>query len=77
MKRAGSILILCLSSLCLSACAFRNAGPCYGIGCPAFAPSKSAQDQSGNTSQHAQSRKFWHRKAKNASAAQPPAKQGD
>jgi len=77
MKKAGSVLILCLSSVCLSACALRNAGPCYGIGCPAFTLSKSAQDQQPATSQHAQNHKFWHRKATNAVAAQPQAKQGD
>jgi hypothetical protein len=76
MKRAGSVLILCLASLCLSACALRNAGPCYGIGCPAFTLSKSAPDQSG-TPQHAQTKKSRHQKAKSAASAQTPAKQGE
>jgi hypothetical protein len=46
MKKVASVLILCLSTLCLSACAIlnRDAGPCYGMGCPATAP-KSAPAQ--------------------------------
>jgi len=42
MKKVGSVLLLCAATLSLSGCAWRNLGPCYGIGCPTFMMSKSA-----------------------------------
>jgi hypothetical protein len=37
-KNVGVVLILGVSTLSLSGCLFRRvAGPCYGVGCPAFA----------------------------------------
>lgn len=37
MKKLGAVLILCCCTV-LSACAIRETGgPCYGVGCPAFA----------------------------------------
>ena len=42
MKKVGSVLLLCAATLSLSGCAWRNLGPCYGVGCPTFMMSKSA-----------------------------------
>ncbi|MFZ0617682.1 MAG: hypothetical protein WA875_15880 [Candidatus Acidiferrales bacterium] len=36
IQRAGSVLILGACALMLSGCMLRNAGPCYGFGCPSF-----------------------------------------
>ncbi len=36
MKKLG-MLILCCCTFIFSACAIRETGPCYGVGCPAFA----------------------------------------
>jgi hypothetical protein len=41
MKKVGSVLLLCAATLSLSGCAWRNLGPCYGVGCPTFMMSKS------------------------------------
>jgi hypothetical protein len=49
MKKVVSVVILCLSTLCLSACAILNVGPCYGVGCPTFASTKSAPAQQTTT----------------------------
>ena len=39
-KTTGFLLILGVSTLSLSGCLFtRVAGPCYGVGCPAFSSS--------------------------------------
>jgi len=39
-KTIGLLLILGVSTLGLSGCLFRRvAGPCYGVGCPAFSSS--------------------------------------
>jgi hypothetical protein len=39
-KTIGFLLILGVSTLSLSGCFFRRvAGPCYGVGCPAFSSS--------------------------------------
>jgi hypothetical protein len=39
-KTIGFLLILGVSTLSLSGCYFRRAaGPCYGVGCPAFSSS--------------------------------------
>jgi hypothetical protein len=55
-KNIGWLLILGVSTLSLTGCLFRRvAGPCYGVGCPAFSASgtqKTAvapQPASGNT----------------------------
>ena len=38
MKKLGAVLILCCCTLVLSSCAvLETGGPCYGVGCPAFA----------------------------------------
>lgn len=43
-KQIGCVGVLVLSMLFLSSCAyFRSPGPCYGVGCKAFAPVRSAQ----------------------------------
>jgi hypothetical protein len=36
MKKVAGILTLCLGTFCFSACSIlnRDAGPCYGQGCP-------------------------------------------
>lgn len=36
MKKLGTVIFLCCCTV-LSACAIRETGPCYGVGCPAFA----------------------------------------
>jgi hypothetical protein len=36
MKKLGAVLILFFCALPFSACAIRETGPCYGVGCPAF-----------------------------------------
>jgi hypothetical protein len=46
MKKFNSVLILCAATVCLSSCALRNTGPCYGPGCPTFMMSKQAQPAS-------------------------------
>lgn len=43
-KRIARLGILVLSTLSLSSCAyFRGPGPCYGVGCRAFAPVQTPQ----------------------------------
>jgi hypothetical protein len=43
-KKLGYLLILCLSTICLSSCMYlRPMGPCYGVGCPALTSSSTAQ----------------------------------
>lgn len=42
MRKFRSVLLLCAATVSLSGCAWRNLGPCYGIGCPTFMMSKSA-----------------------------------
>jgi hypothetical protein len=66
MRKLGSVLVLCAATVCLSGCAWRNLGPCYGMGCPTFMMSKSAPPPSG-TAQNAASAKSAH--GKNAQAA--------
>jgi len=41
MKKLGAVLILCCCALPFSACAIRETGPCYGVGCPALTSSKA------------------------------------
>jgi hypothetical protein len=47
MKKVTGVLILCVFALCLSACSILNldVGPCYGHGCPAFAPKNTPPPQ--------------------------------
>jgi hypothetical protein len=42
MRKFASVLMLCAATMCFTGCAWRNTGPCYGIGCPSFATSGSA-----------------------------------
>jgi len=51
-KMLGCLLILMISTLCLSGCLyFRPVGPCYGIGCPALSSSETAQGGNAKTAQ--------------------------
>ena len=42
MRKLGSVLILSAVTIYFSGCAWRNLGPCYGVGCPSFTLSKGA-----------------------------------
>jgi hypothetical protein len=43
-KMLGCLLILMLSTICLSNCMiFRPVGPCYGVGCPALTSEQAGQ----------------------------------
>ncbi len=70
MRKLGSVLILCAATVCFSGCAWRNLGPCYGIGCPSYALTKSAP---GPSAENTAAPKSQHLKAKaqTAKAAQP------
>jgi hypothetical protein len=74
MKKLGAVLILCCCTLSFSACAIREAGPCYGTGCPVLhssknapaaaqnAPAQQAQDNTATTTTPAQTQKKHHHK---------------
>jgi hypothetical protein len=44
-NKAGGVLIVLLSTLCLSGCMYLHeaGGPCYGFGCHESAPAQTAQ----------------------------------
>jgi hypothetical protein len=47
-KKLSAVLILCMSTVCLSGCyLLRVTGPCYGVGCPAGAAGHSGQYKQG------------------------------
>jgi hypothetical protein len=76
MRKLGSLLILCAATMCFSGCAWRNLGPCYGVGCPAYTMSGGApvQKTASNPGSH-----WWHKKkaqSQNATAAQPQPNHG-
>jgi hypothetical protein len=47
-KKLSGILVLCVSALWLSGCAyFRATGPCFGVGCPAHSVGQNGQYKPG------------------------------
>jgi hypothetical protein len=78
MKKVASVLILCLSTLCLSACAIlnRDAGPCYGMGCPATAP-KSAPAQQATAKNGKDAKTHGETLAKDVADPASQAKRGE
>lgn len=47
-KKLSGMLVLCVSALWLSGCAyFRATGPCFGVGCPAHSVGASGQYKPG------------------------------
>ena len=78
MRKLGSVMLLCAATVCLSNCAWRDLGPCYGAGCPTFMMSKITPPPSG-TAQNAPAKKSRHNKnaqAANAKASQAPTNPG-
>ena len=78
MRKLGSVLILCAATLCFSGCAWRNLGPCYGVGCPTFTMSESAPGPNSAVAS-APAHKWWHLKkaqAQNTKTAQPQTNSG-
>jgi hypothetical protein len=60
-NKLSSVLILCISTVCLSGCdLLRVAGPCYGVGCPGGTAGRNGQYKPGEAP-----------KAQNASAPAP------
>jgi hypothetical protein len=49
MTKFESILLLCAATVCLSGCALRSSGPCYGPGCPTFMMGSQARDSDGTS----------------------------
>ena len=48
-KKLSAVLILCMSTVCLSGCdLLRVAGPCYGVGCPSGTAGRNAQYKQGD-----------------------------
>jgi len=78
MKKFGGFLLLCAATVSLSGCAWRNLGPCYGIGCPTFMMSKSAPpaSQTAVTSPGAKPGDNDSARASGAKAATTPANPG-
>jgi hypothetical protein len=72
MRKLGSVLLLCAATVCLSGCAWRDLGPCYGAGCPTFMMSKSAPPPSGTVVNSAPAKSGHNKNAQaaNAKAAQ-------
>jgi hypothetical protein len=69
-KTIGFLLILGVSTLSLMGCSFgRVAGPCYGVGCPAF--SSSGQQKVAAVPQPAAGNAQAQKSAAAASAAAP------
>jgi hypothetical protein len=51
-KKLSGRLILCVSALWLSGCAyFRATGPCFGVGCPAHSAGQNGQYKPGQAPQ--------------------------
>src|SRR5271156_1466780 len=47
-NKLSAVLVLCISTISLSACdLFRATGPCYGVGCPSGAPGRNGQYKQG------------------------------
>jgi hypothetical protein len=47
-NKLSSVLILCMSTVCLSGCdLLRVAGPCYGVGCPGGTVGRNGQYKPG------------------------------
>src|SRR5580692_5015781 len=60
-NKLSAVLVLCMSTMCLSGCdLLRATGPCYGVGCPSGSPGHSGQYKPGEAP-----------KAQNASASAP------
>jgi hypothetical protein len=60
-NKLSSVLILCISTVCLSGCdLLRVAGPCYGVGCPGGTAGHNGQYKPGEAP-----------RAQNASAPAP------
>ena len=55
MRKLRNLMILCAVAGSLSGCAWRNLGPCYGIGCPAWSSTSAPQQKtaSANDPSHA------------------------
>jgi len=66
MRKLRNLLILCAAASGLAGCAWRNLGPCYGVGCPAWS-SSGAQQKSASVNPPAEAPK--------AVAAQAPPSQ--
>jgi endonuclease/exonuclease/phosphatase (EEP) superfamily protein YafD len=83
MRKFASVLMLCAAAMCFTGCAWRNTGPCYGIGCPAFATSASAPAKNtasvndpASKSQRNKKAQAQNTPATNAKPAQPQANSG-
>jgi hypothetical protein len=78
MKKTFSVLILCFATLGLPACAILNldTGPCYGNGCPAYAPKSAPAPQT--TAQNTSDTKTQNKRStKNSAAADSQTKRGE
>jgi len=49
MRKLRNLLILCAVAAGLGGCAWRNLGPCYGVGCPAWSSSGAPPQKSAAT----------------------------
>ena len=77
MKKSGvTFIFVLLMMLGAAGCWIREAGPCIGYGCPAFAP--TATQAPRQSAKNAPSHKaFWRKaQAQNDVAPQAPAKSG-
>jgi len=48
MRKLRNVLILCAVASGLGGCAWRNLGPCYGVGCPAWSSTSAPQQKSAS-----------------------------
>jgi hypothetical protein len=48
MRKLRNLMILCAVAGSLSGCAWRNLGPCYGIGCPARSSTSAPQQKTAS-----------------------------
>jgi len=70
MKKLGAVLILYCCTISFSVWSAREAGPCYGVGCPALTSSKApaaaqnaqAQETTASTAAPAPDQKKHHHK---------------
>ena len=83
MRKFASVLMLCAATMCFTGCAWRNTGPCYGIGCPSFATSASAPAKNTGSVNDPASKSQRNKKAQTQNTqvsktkpAQPPANSG-
>jgi len=76
MRKLRNVLILCAIAAGLAGCAWRNLGPCYGVGCPAWSSSGAPPQKSASAAAPAPKSKhhfFWSSKR---TPSQTPAPSG-